>query len=100
MFFWQTRNGGYVLSKTKIISFIVFLFGLAVGLVTYNTMVLFTAIILGLILEIPTLAIGFALHKLIGRDSDVKPELPKKKPKKEKKNPQGMSKKLQRKYGK
>ena len=83
MFFWQTRNGGYVLSKTKIISFIVFLFGLAVGLVTYNTMVLFTAIILGLILEVPTLAIGFALHKLIGRDSDVKPELPKKKPKKE-----------------
>lgn len=83
MFFWQTRSGGFVLSKTKIISFVIFLFGLAAGLVTYSTMVLFTAIILGIVLEVPALVIGFAIHKLTSDDSDVKPELPKEKPKKE-----------------
>lgn len=82
LFFWQTRNGGFVLSKTKVISFAIFLLGVGAGLLSLNNMVAFAAIIMGLVFEVPALAIGFAIHKLTTDDSDVKPELPKS-PKKE-----------------
>ena len=82
LFFWQTKSGGYVLSKTKIISFVIFLLGVGAGLLSLNYMVGFTAIIMGLIFEIPALAIGFGIHKLTSDDSNVKPKLPKK-PKKQ-----------------
>ena len=83
LFYWQTRNGGYVLSKTKIISFAIFLLGVGIGLATASTMVAFTAIIVGVFFEVPALAIGFGIHKLTSDDSNIKPELPQKKPKKE-----------------
>lgn len=82
LFFWQTRSGGFILSKTKILSFAIFLIGVGIGLFSLNYMVAFGAIFIGLIIEVPTFAIGFAIHKLTNDDADVKPELPKR-PKKE-----------------
>ena len=82
-FYWQTRNGGYVLSKTKLFSFAIFLLGLGAGIMTTSSMVVLTGIMMGVFLEVPALAIGFAIHKLINDDSDVKPELPKREPKKQ-----------------
>ena len=83
LFYWQDRNGGYILSKTKILSLAVFLVMFAVGLVTLKTPVVFAAIIMGLVFEIPAFLIGFAIHKLTFKDSPdhVIPER-KEKPKK------------------
>lgn len=52
-------------------------------MVTLSSMVGLIAILMGVFLEVPALLIGFGIHKLTADDSDVKPELPKRKPKKE-----------------
>lgn len=82
LFFWQEKNGGFVLSKTKILSFAIFLLGVVFGLFSLDYMVFFGAIILGLICEVPVFAIGTVIHKLTGDESQAQPELPKR-PKKE-----------------
>ena len=82
-FYWQTPNGGYVQSKTKIFSFVIFLVAFGVGLFSFNSMIILSAIMFALVFEVPALAIGFGIHKLTRNDNDVKPELPKRKPKKE-----------------
>ncbi|WP_405306145.1 hypothetical protein [Methanobrevibacter sp.] len=81
-FYWQTPNGGYVQSKTKIFSFCIFLGAFGIGLFTFNNLIIFSAILFALIFEVPAFAIGFGIHKITSDDSNVKPELPKR-PKKE-----------------
>lgn len=74
-FYWQDRNGGYVISKTKVISFIIFLIMFCVGLLTLNVNIVFGAIFFALLFEIPAFAIGFAIHKLTFKD-DGRHEIP------------------------
>ncbi len=83
LFYWQDRTGGYILSKTKIFSFAVFLLVFGIGLTTFNTWVIFSAILLALIFEIPVFVLGFLIHKLTLSDtSQHEPAEKKVKPKK------------------
>ena len=87
-FYWQEKNGGFVLSKTKMLSFAIFLLGFAFGLYSINYMILFGAIFVGVIFEVPVFAIGTVIHKLTNDGSDAKPELPQKPKKEIKQTPQ------------
>lgn len=69
LFYWQDRNGGYIISKTKIFSFAVFLLVFTLGLFSFNRMIIFSAIIMGLIFEVPIFVLGFIIHKLTFKDS-------------------------------
>ena len=69
LFYWQDRNGGYIPSKTKILSLAVFIIMFGVGLFTMSAPVIIGAVILGILFEIPTFLIGFAIHKLTLRDT-------------------------------
>ncbi len=82
LFFWQDSEGDYVLSKTKIISHLVFVLFFAISL-TGPLVTLFGAIMVGLLFEIPAFLIGFAIHKLSG---------PKKKPQKQVSQPKPLPK--------
>ena len=64
-FFWQNNEGQYVLSKTKIISNLVFLlfFG-ASWFSPVPAMNLFVAILVGLFVEAPVFVVGYGIHKL------------------------------------
>lgn len=68
-FYWQDRHGGYILSKTKILSFAVFLLMFGVGLFTLKTPVVMAAIIFGLVFEIPAFLVGFGIHKITYKDT-------------------------------
>lgn len=74
-FYWQDRNGGYVISKTKIISFIIFLIMVCVGINAVSANIFFGAIFFGLIFEVPAFAVGFLIHKLTFKD-DGRHEIP------------------------
>ena len=78
LFYWQDRTGGYILSKTKIFSFAVFLLVFGLGLTTFNSLVVFSAILLALLFEIPVFVLGFLIHKLTLSDTSQH-ELPEKK---------------------
>lgn len=84
LFYWQNRQGNFIVSKTKLISFLVFLLFTLLGLTLFKESVIFTSILFGIIFEIPVFAVGFAIHKLINHDNS-KPKLPKKEPVKVKK---------------
>lgn len=79
LFYWQNRQGNFIVSKTKLISFLVFLLFMMVGLTIFKESLIFTAILFGILFEIPVFAVGFAIHKLTNHD-DSKPKLPKKEP--------------------
>ena len=49
LFYWQDRNGAYVISKTKCISFAVFIGMFIVGLFAFKNSIVFSAIIFGLL---------------------------------------------------
>ena len=93
LFYWQNRQGQYVLSKTKIVSHLIFLMFFGIGMAMPNT-VLIVAIWFGLFFEVPAYLIGYGIHKLTNpnpeasanyiepRKDPVKVKLPKvKKPK-------------------
>lgn len=85
-FYWQDKSGGYITSKTKILSFAVFLVMFGVGLFTLNVPVVVGSILFGFIFGVPAFVIGFGIHKLTMSDTPnhVIPER-KEKPKKIKK---------------
>ena len=65
LFFWQNKNTGeFVVSKTKIISNLIFiLFALVTGL-NVPVATFFAAVMIGLIFETPAFLIGYGIHKL------------------------------------
>ena len=74
-FFWQNKKGQYVLSKTKIISHIVFILFFIYALAGANPALNpFSALLVGLFFEIPTFAIGYAVHRLTNSDPQLKIE--------------------------
>ena len=82
LFFWQDKNGNYRISKTKVISTVIFVIIFIMGLASLKVLTFFSAILLGLVVEIPVFIIGSAIHKLSSRDEPEKP-LPPKAPVKE-----------------
>ena len=82
LFFWQDKNGNYRLSKTKVLSTLVFVVIFIMGLTSLKVLTFFSAILLGLVVEIPVFLIGSAIHKLSSKDEPEKP-LPPKAPVKE-----------------
>jgi len=77
-FFWQDNNGNYIISKTKIISFLVFVLMFLLDLSILKSFDVFTAFIFGLIFEIPVFLVGAGIHKLTFKDSPKK-EIPQRK---------------------
>ncbi len=89
LFFWQNGEGEYILSKTKIISHLVFILFFAIVMAS-QMVTLFEAIIIGIMFETPAFLIGFAVHKLTGskKKSQKQVSNPKTLPKTEKQIPQ------------
>lgn len=79
LFYWQNRQGNFIVSKTKLISFLVFLLFTLFGFTLFKDSVIFISIIFGIIFEIPVFIVGFAIHKLTNHN-DSKPKLPKNEP--------------------
>ena len=87
LFFWQNKKTGqFVLSKTKIISHLVFLLFVTIAALTPVPNLL-AIIIIGLIFEVPTFLIGYGIHKLTNpypvnpkREIPKPKEMPKPKP--------------------
>ncbi|WP_458405010.1 hypothetical protein [Methanobrevibacter sp.] len=64
LFFWQNKNTGeFVKSKTKIISFVLFILLTVLGFAFHPPSAL-AAVLLGLLFYIPSFLIGSAVHKL------------------------------------
>ena len=72
LFFWQDNDGNYTLSKTKLISALVFIAMFFVGLSAPAGISLFAGIMFGVIFEIPVFAIGTAAHKYISNRTPQK----------------------------
>lgn len=62
-FYWQNKEGQYVLSKTKIASHLIFLLFFAIALAMPHT-TLIVAVWFGLFFEVPAYIIGYVIHKL------------------------------------
>ena len=75
LFFWQDEKGNYVPSKTKLISFVLFIAGFVVGLFTVKPNPVFGGFILGVVFEIPAFAVGYVIHRQTHKDDPVK-EIP------------------------
>ena len=69
-FYWQNNKGQYVLSKTKIISHLVFLMFFGVALMSSGSG-LAIAIIVAMIFEAPVFIIGYGIHKLINPNPEA-----------------------------
>jgi hypothetical protein len=82
-FFWQNEEGEYVLSKTKLISHIIFI-GFFIFALTAASPILtpLAAFFFALFFEVPAFAIGFAIHKLT--NPNPQPKIEHKQPKKPK----------------
>jgi hypothetical protein len=78
-FFWQNREGEYVLSKTKIISHLIFLIFFLTSF-TLSPPNLFASVLFGLFFETPAFVIGYGIHKLTNPNPQpkIKPAEPKK----------------------
>jgi hypothetical protein len=81
--YWQDANGGYILSKTKIISLAVFLVTFGIGLFSLDGPIFLSAVLMGLIFDVPTFLVGFAIHKLTFKDTGQH-KIPERKPKQKK----------------
>ena len=86
-FYWQNRQGGFVISKTKIICHLVFLAFFSISW-SFHIGTLFGAVLFGIIFEIPAFVVGYVIHKLVNPNPEAKPkpvkpqkEIPAKKPK-------------------
>ena len=65
LFFWQNKKTGqFVLSKTKIISHLVFLLFAVIASFMPFSINLFAVVLFGLVFEVPTFIIGYGIHKL------------------------------------
>lgn len=73
LFYWQNKQGGFVFSKTKAISILVFILFFLFAMMIPNPN-LFAAVIIGLIFETPVFAIGYAIHKLVNPNPQANPE--------------------------
>ena len=71
LFYWQNSKGEYVLSKTKIISHIVFVicFFASVPIEPFS---LETDIMVGIFFEIPVFAVGYLIHRFTNPDPQPK----------------------------
>ena len=78
LFYWQNKNGNFIVSKTKIISFLVFLLFALLGSTIFKEDMIFLSIVFGIVFEIPVFAAGYIIHKLTNRDNS-KPKLADKK---------------------
>lgn len=72
LFFWQDKNGNYVLSKTKIVSLIVFLLTFVIGIFSLRAPLALGSVLIGFLVWVPTFAIGTVIHKLTFEDSPKK----------------------------
>lgn len=74
LFFWQNKyTGEYVLSKTKVISVLIFIVFMLLAAITNAGEVLFVYVTVGLIFEIPVYTVGYIIHKLTN-PNPVNPE--------------------------
>lgn len=80
LFFWQDKKGNYVISKTKLITVLVFIAMLFLFLVPKWDFPV--ALVVGMIFAIPTFFIGYGIHRLTFKESDQKPIPPKREKKK------------------
>lgn len=88
LFFWQDRKTGeYVLSKTKIISHLVFVLFAIIGSFIPPGLNIFSIILFGLFFEVPAFLIGTGIHKVTKpftpnpkREISKPKEIPKSKP--------------------
>ena len=84
LFYWQDRKTGYFrLSKTKLITWLIFILFFALSMNFSANLVV--SVIIGAIFAIPAFIIGFAVHKLTNDDPGVKKVKKAPKPKKVKK---------------
>ena len=68
LFFWQSKKtGGYVLSKTKIFSILIFIIFSLIAVVSKSP-ALVVYVVIGLIFAIPASIIGFVIHKITYED--------------------------------
>lgn len=84
-FFWQNKNTGeFVPSKTKIISFLIFVIFALLCAVSYGPATFAVVILFGLAFETPAFLIGCGIHKLTNPNptNHKKPIPPKKEPEK------------------
>ena len=82
LFYWQNRNGAFILSKTKCLSFAVFIGMFIVGLFSFKNSIIFSAILFGLLFEIPVFLVGYIIHKVKSISPVPQKEIPPK-PKKQ-----------------
>ena len=85
LFFWQNKQTGeFVLSKTKIVSAIIFVVFTVLCLASLGFATLFAAVVFGLIIDVPAFLIGYAIHKTTNPNPTNPPKKikPKKEPKK------------------
>ena len=88
LFFWQNKKTGqFVLSKTKIISHLIFLLFAAIACFLPTAKSLFAIILFGMFFEAPAFLIGYGIHKLTNpypvnpkREIPKPKEMPKPKP--------------------
>lgn len=73
LFFWQNKQGEYALSKTKIISHIVFILFFIMSFTT-DVPSLFAAVVFGVIFEIPAFLIGYGIHKFTNPNPEASPK--------------------------
>ena len=92
LFFWQNKKTGqFVLSKTKIISHLIFLLFAVIASFMPTATSLFVVILFGIFFEVPAFIIGYGIHKLTNpypvnpkREIPKPKEMPKPKPEIEK----------------
>ena len=71
LFFWQNREGGFALSKTKIISHLVFVLFFLVGITAPSSNIV-VGVLVGLFFEIPVFLVGYGVHKIINPNPEGK----------------------------
>lgn len=89
-FYWQNDSGQYVLSKTKLLSHLIFILFFICGITVASPVLgVCSAIVFALLFEIPAYLIGYAIHRFT--NPNPQPKIEKKqppKPKVEHKTPQ------------
>ena len=69
LFFWQDEKGNYIPSKTKLISFSLFIAGFVLGIFVVRPYPILGGVIYGFMFEIPALAIGYVIHRFTLKDN-------------------------------
>ena len=73
-FYWQNNNGEYALSKTKVISALIFVLFAALSTRT-NNINLFSLVLVGLFFETPAFLIGWGIHRKINPNPSPRKEI-------------------------